>query len=105
MTTTQTAHVDGRPVHYSVVRVFIVENAPISQVLPHPHGQCFAALCRECGFGALGISEEQAAHTMLGTMNGYRHGHVVSQALARVKFDPQLIDHIYDAYNPETHSA
>lgn len=98
---THTAQVDGRAVQYSTVKMLLCR-APHGEVmLPHRQGNYYAVLCRECGFGTLGTSEEQAAHAMLTTMNGLGHGHEVAKWCARIHFDPQLIDHIYDAYDPE----
>jgi hypothetical protein len=95
-----TAHVDGRAVHYSVARAFQVENG-FGQILPHPQGKLHMALCRECGLGVLGLAEEAAAQYLLSTMNGREHGHSLVQPCARVWFDPQLIDYLYQAYDPE----
>jgi hypothetical protein len=97
---TLTAHVDGRAVHYSIARAFQVENG-LGQILPHPQGLLHIALCRECGLGVLGHAEEAAEQSLLSTMNGKEHGHSLAPAWPRVWFDPQLIDHLYAAYDPE----
>jgi hypothetical protein len=101
---TLTAHVDGRAVHYSIARAFQVENG-FGQILPHPQGQLCMALCRECGLGVLGLAEEAAAQYLLSTMNGREHGHSLVVPCARVWFDPQLIDHLYEAYSLEGATA
>jgi hypothetical protein len=98
---TQTALVDGRAVQYSTVRMLDCKTPHGISMLPHRQGTYYAVLCRECGFGALGISEEQAAHYLLCTMNGRYHGHDVVQTRAHIQFNPELIDYIYDAYDPE----
>jgi hypothetical protein len=96
-----TAVVDGRAVHYSVARAFEVENG-FGQILPHPQGKLHIALCRECGLGVLGLAEEAAAQYLLSTMNGKEHGHAITNPCGLVHFNPQLIDHLYQAFDPET---
>jgi hypothetical protein len=101
---TLTAHIDGRAVHYSIARAFQVENG-LGQILPHPQGLLCMALCRECGLGVLGLVEEAAEQSLLGSMNGREHGHSLAASYPRVWFDPQLIDHLYQAYDLEAKTA
>jgi hypothetical protein len=95
------AMVDGRAVQYSVVRMLHCLTPYGDALIPNRQGTYYAALCRECGFGAIGLDEDMAAQYMLSTMNGCRHGHEAVQPSARVAFDPQLIDHLYEAYDPQ----
>lgn len=99
-----TAKIDSKELEYTVVRALAVDTPSGAKILPSPHGRFFMAICRECGFGAVTETEENAVHCLLASvLPGESHAH--DGRTAHMQVEPALIDYIYEAYSLEVGNA
>lgn len=100
--TTHDATINSQAVQYSLARALFVTLPEHScKLLPHPQGNYSLAICRECGFAVVGVTDEEAAKLLLTTMAAHGHGHKILPSYARAQFPPEVVDYLYQVYDPE----